>query len=132
MPVVAEKIERKALQRFQDLEVYNEAFRLALEVFKETQSFPREELYALTTQMRNASRSVAANIAEGWAKRRHELIFKRHLLDSIGSVNEMLVWLDTALACGYFSEQAHVRLSKSYNVLGKRLFQLMTTWRTLR
>lgn len=132
MPAIAERIGRKALQRFQDLEVYNEAFRLALEVFKVTQSFPREERYALTTQMRSASRSVAANIAEGWAKRRHALIFKRHLLDSIGSVNEMLVWLDMALAHGYVGERPHASLSESYNVLGKRLFQLMTTWRTLR
>ncbi|MBI4341871.1 MAG: four helix bundle protein [Candidatus Omnitrophica bacterium] len=62
-----EVTEQRALQRFQDLDVYREGFRLAMEIFKVTQTFPREELYALTTQLRNASRSVPANIAEGGA-----------------------------------------------------------------
>lgn len=132
MQVVTGKVEGKALQRFQDLEVYQEGFRLATEVFQATQQFPREELYALTAQMRNASRSVPANIAEGLAKRRHELVFKRHLLDAIGSVNEMVVWLGTALACGYIETDIQRELSLTYDVLGKHLYQLMTTWKTFR
>ena len=101
-----------------------------MEVFTATQAFPREELYALTTQMRNASRSVPGNIAEGWAKRRHELIFKRQLVDAIGSCNEMLVWLDTALACSYITKTSHSDLFNGYEVLAKRLYHLLTTWRT--
>src|SRR3989338_7962019 len=85
---------KRAIRSFKDLEVYQDGFNLAMDIFKLTQEFPREELYSLATQMRNASRSVPANIAEGWAKRHHELVFKRQLLDAIGSANEMLVWLD--------------------------------------
>ena len=129
-PEELEVVERKALQRFQDLDVYREGFRLAMEIFKMTQAFPREELYALTTQMRNASRSVPANIAEGWAKRRHALIFKRHLVDALGSSNELLVWLDTALASGYVASAIHRELYDAYEVLAKRLYRLLTTWRT--
>ena len=101
-----------------------------MEIFTVTQTFPREELYALATQMRNASRSVPANIAEGWAKRRHELIFKRQLVDAVGSCNEMLVWLDTALACRYVTQTIHRDLFDAYEVLAKRLYHLLTTWRT--
>lgn len=132
MEVVAEKQTRRSLQRFQDLEVYQEGFRLAMSVFQLTQQFPREELYALTTQMRNASRSVPANIAEGWAKHRHELVFKRHVLDALGSTNEMLVWLDTARAAQYIVDEVHQEFFIAYEVLAKRLHQLLTTWRTFR
>lgn len=122
MVAIAERTNRRSLQKFQDLEVYQEAFQLSMRIFTTTQTFPREELYSLTTQMRNASRSVAANIAEGWAKRRHELVFKRHLLDALGSSNEMVVWLDTARACSYLTEDIHQALSHAYEVLGKRLY----------
>jgi len=132
MERVAEKPARRSLQRFQDLEVYQEGFRLAMGVFQLTQRFPREELYALTTQMRNAPRSVPSNIAEGWAKRRYELVFKRHVLDALGSTNEMLVWLDTARAAQYIVDGVHQELFIAYEVLGKRLHQLLTTWRTFR
>ncbi len=67
----------KVIKTFKDLEVYQEGFRLAMDIFAVTKSFPKDEQYALTSQMRNASRSVPANIAEGWAKRRHKMIFKR-------------------------------------------------------
>ncbi len=121
---------KKAIKTFKDLEVYGEGFRLAMEVFTITKSFPKDEQYALTSQMRNASRSVPANIAEGWAKRRHEMIFKRQLLDALGSVNEMFVWLDTAQACRYLSEASHSSLTQSYEVLGRRLHQLLANWKT--
>jgi four helix bundle protein len=121
---------RSAIRTFKDLEVYQESFRLAMEVFKLTQGFPKEELYGLTAQMRSASRSVPANIAEGWAKRRHVLVFKRQLLDAIGSANEMLVWLDMAHACAYVTEEARRTFIEAYEVLGKRLHQLLIKWRT--
>jgi len=123
-------VTRKAIKTFKDLEVYGEGFRLAMDIFAVTKSFPKDEQYALTSQMRNASRSVPANIAEGWAKRRYEMIFKRQLLDALGSVNEMLVWLDTAQACRYLSDASHSSLTQSYEVLGRRLHQLLANWKT--
>ena len=130
--IAMESMEKKAIRSFKDLEVYQESFKLAMNIFRLTQGFPREELYCLTTQMRNASRSVSANIAEGWTKRRHELIFKRQLLDAMGSVNEMVVWLDTALDCSYITAEQHGSLSTAYEVLGRRLHQLDMTWKTFR
>ena len=125
-------VAKKSIKTFKDLEVYQESFRLALEVFHLIQQFPKDELYALSSQMRNASRSIPANIAEGWAKRRHEMVFKRHLLDALGSANEMIVWLDTAHACTYISDAAHRSITEAYQVLARRLHQLLTTWQTFR
>jgi four helix bundle protein len=103
-----------------------------MEVFKLTQQFPREELYSLTTQMRNASRSIPANIAEGWGKHQYPMVFTRHLFDAIGSANEMLAWLDTALACKYVEAPVRHELVNAYEVLARRLHQLLVTWRTFR
>src|SRR6266478_4333808 len=100
----------KGIKGFKDLEVYQEGFNLAMSIFEISRVFPREELYALTTQMRNASRSVPANIAEGWAKRRYEAVFKRHLLDALGSTNEMLVWVDIAFECSYLNGETQEKL----------------------
>ena len=123
-------VRSSPIRSFRQLEVYQEGFRLAAEVFRLTARFPRSEQYALTTQMRNASRSIPANIAEGWAKRQHELVFKRHLLDAIGSANEMLVWLDTAITCSYLREELHKSLAEAYEILGRRLHQLLKNWKT--
>jgi len=122
--------KKHVIRAFKDLEVYQGSFNLAMELFKLTQRFPREELYALTTQMRNASRSIPANIAEGWAKRRYEMVFKRQLLDAIGSANEILVWLDFSLACEYITTERHHSLYQEYEILGRRLHQLLSTWKT--
>jgi four helix bundle protein len=122
--------EKRSIRTFRDLEVYQEGFRLAMEIFQLTKQFPKEELYGLAAQMRSASRSIPANIAEGWARRRYVMVFKRQLLDAIGSVSEMLVWLDTAHACGYLTEDAKQELSEAYERLGRRLHQLVTTWKT--
>src|SRR3989338_493540 len=125
-------VQRKVIRTFKDLEVYQDGFELSKQVFVLTRQFPREELYGLTVQMRNASRSIPANIAEGWAKRQHEMVFKRQLLDAIGSANEMLVWVDTARSCEYLSGETHHSLIEAYQVLGRRLHQPLTTWKTFR
>ena len=123
--------KKKVLRSFQDLEVYQKSFELAMEIFRITKDFPKEELYALTTQMRNASRSVFANIAEGWAKRLYPAVFKRHLLDALGSANEVLAWLETALACGYMTQMQETKLIDEYSRLAKRVYQLHANWRPL-
>ena len=81
MSATLEQAQRKVIRSFKDLEVYQDSFELATKIFQVTRIFPQDERYGLTTQMRNASRSIPANIAEGWAKRCHELIFKQHLLE---------------------------------------------------
>lgn len=82
---------------------------------------PREEAYSLTAQIRDSSRSLPANIAEGWAKRRHENVFKRHLIDAIGSCDETRVWIDFSLDCNYMINQAHRKLVDSYDEVGRML-----------
>ena len=125
-------VKTKVIRTFKDLTVYQEGFRLAMSVFQATRGFPKEELYALSNQMRNASRSVPANIAEGWAKRKHVAIFRRQLLDAMGSVSEMFVWLDMAESCGYLTQDVHKTLYEAYESLGRRLHQLTTTWQTFK
>lgn len=78
----------KNIKTFTDLQVYRSAHQLAMEVFELSKLFPKEEKYSLTDQIRRASRSVAVNIAEGWGKRAYENLFKRHLIDAIGSLEE--------------------------------------------
>src|SRR3989338_6790321 len=99
--------ERRVIKSFRDLEVYQLAYRLAMEVFQLTKRFPTDEIYGLTRQLRNSARSVPGNIAEGWSKRRYENIFKRQLTDAIGSVDETTVWLDMAKDCDYCSKEEH-------------------------
>ncbi|MFQ6083666.1 MAG: four helix bundle protein, partial [Candidatus Aminicenantia bacterium] len=98
--------------------------------FKITAKFPKEEVYSLVSQMRNSSRSVPANIAEGWSKRRYENLFKKHLTDAIGSCDEIKVWLDFSLDCNYIDGKIHVELIEEYSKLGKMLFKLLENWKT--
>jgi len=74
-----------------DLEVFNLAYSFAMDVFQVTRNFPKEEMYSLTDQIVRASRSIAANIAEVWGKRIYENEFKKHLIYSMGSLEESKV-----------------------------------------
>ena len=98
------------IRSFRDLRVYQEAFRLQQEVFEVSKGFPKEELYSLTDQIRRSSRSVGANLAEAWHKRRYEAHFLSKLSNSDGEQAETQHWLDTALACKYISEEGHASL----------------------
>ena len=91
--------EKKAIQSYKDLKVFQLAYDLAMEVFWSTKEFPKEETYSLTDQIRRSSRSICANVVEGWAKRIYENVFKRHLVDSIGSCDETKLWLQFSLDC---------------------------------
>lgn len=86
-----------SIKSVRDLEVYRLALELAMEVFELTKKFPKEEKYSLTDQIRRSSRSVPINIREGFAKRRYENLFIRHLNDAMGSSEETRGWLDFRL-----------------------------------
>jgi four helix bundle protein len=124
------KSGRPVIKNFRDVEVYQLAYRLAMEVFQLTKSFPTDEVYGLTRQLRNSSRSVPGNIAEGWSKRRYENIFKRQLTDAVGSVDETTVWLDMARDCDYCSGEEHARWASQYGSVGRMLQRLIDHWRT--
>lgn len=81
---------------FRDLKVYQRAYALAMKIFEQSKTFPQEERYSLTSQIRRSSRSVAANIAEGYRKRQYPSMFVSKLADSDAEATETLVWLDFA------------------------------------
>jgi len=94
-----------------ELIVYKKSFEVAMAIFEATKEFPAEERYALTSQIRRSSRSVAMNLREAWAKRRYEAHFISKLTDCDGESGETDTSLDFALACGYISEQRHKELA---------------------
>jgi four helix bundle protein len=106
---------------YEDLDVYEKALDLQQEVFGISKGFPAEERYSLTDQVRRASRSIGANIAEAWSKRRYTAHFVSKLTDSDGEQNETRHWLLSAFRCGYLSEQDFNRLTETCREVGSKL-----------
>lgn len=114
-----ERMSRKKPKIHEDLEVYQVAFTAAIEIFELSKTFPADERYSLTDQIRRSSRSVCANLAEAWRKRRYKAAFIAKLSDSEAEAAEVQVWLQFAVQCGYLSEEKGQELSELYNqVLG--------------
>lgn len=113
------------LRGHRDLKVFQLAYKLAMEIFSESKSFPREERYSLTDQIRRSSRSVAANIAEGFRKRQYPNMFVSKMADSDGEGAETQVWLDFARDCEYLSPERHRALIAGYEEVGKMLGSMM-------
>ena len=101
-----------------------------MKIYELTKDFPKEERYGLTDNLRRAARSIPVNIVEGWAKRKYENVFKRHLIDSIGSCEETKVWLEFSKDCGYLETVDYERLINEYNRLGAMLASLLENWET--
>ena len=106
-----------------ELAVYRLAFKSAMDLFRETASFPKEEKYSLTDQIRRSSRSVCSNLAEGWYKRRYYAAFVSKLLDSCQEASETQTWLEFSLACGYISEGTFKHFFEQYEHI---IAQLLT------
>jgi four helix bundle protein len=113
--------QRTDARGHRDLRVYQLAYKLAMEVFRCTKTFPEDERYSLISQMRRSSRSVAANIAEGYRKRQYPSMFASKLADSDAEATETQVWLDFARDCGYLSIARHENLTKGYEEVGRML-----------
>jgi four helix bundle protein len=105
----------------QDLTVFRRAYALAVDVFRVSAQFPREETYSLTDQIRRASRSVAANLVEAHRKRRYRNAFILKLSDADAEASEVQVWLDFAKDFGYLSPDKHEELAAGYEELGRML-----------
>ena len=106
---------------FRDLIVYKLSYQLAVEIYKESKKFPKEEKYSLTDQIRRSSRSVPSNISEAWSKRRYPKHFKYKLTDSDGEASETTVWLDFALDHKYINIESHKYFMDKYSEVGKML-----------
>jgi len=113
-------MEGKLIRTHRDLKVYQTAFELAMQVFEESKTFPKEERYSLTDQIRRSSRSICANIVESWRKRRYEASFLSKLSDAEAEAAETQAWLEFSVQCGYLSLEKGKELLASYdNILGK-------------
>src|SRR6478736_5342803 len=109
------------VKSFRDLEVYKLARKTSKEIFELSKTFPKEEMYSLTDQIRRSSRSVGAQVAEAWAKRRYEKHFISKLTDADGEQQETQHWIETALDCSYLSKEAANDLLEQYASIGKML-----------
>lgn len=105
-----ERRQTRRINSVRDLEVYKLAFETAMEIFKISKSFPKEEKYSLTDQVRRSSRSVCSNLAEGWRKRRYKAVFLNKLSDSAQEAAETQTWLEFALRCSYIDKVIFDRL----------------------
>ena len=108
------------IRTHKELETYQLAFEASMIIFNLSKKFPKEETYSLTDQIRRSSRSVCANLAEAFRKRKYPKSFVSKLSDCEAEAAETQVWLDFALACEYMNEEAYQDLFNQYDkVLGK-------------
>ena len=111
---------------FKDLVVYKKAFLLSMKIFELSKTFPKEERYSLTDQIRRSSRSVCANISESYRKRNYPAHFISKLSDSDSENAETQVWLDFALSCNYISNDTFDELLSESKEIGKLLNHMMS------
>ncbi len=110
---------------FKDLRVYQKAREVSRTAFRLSKLFPKEEMYSLTDQMRRAARSVGAQIAEAWGKRRYEKHFISKLTDADAEQMETQHWVGEALDCGYLSPADATRLNAGLEEVGRMLNSMM-------
>jgi four helix bundle protein len=119
------KNEKKQIKSAKDLRVYKKAYALAMDIFKLSKSWPVEEKYSLTDQIRRSSRSVCSNLREAWAKRKYEAHFISKLTDADGENSETDTWLDFAEDCKYISDENHHLLTNECKEVGAMLGSML-------
>src|ERR1700685_1617181 len=113
------------IQSHRDLDVYRKAFDVSMTIFHLSKAFPKEETYSLTNQIRRSSRSVCANLAEAWRKRRYEAAFISKLSDSESEAAETQVWLQFAVKCGYLDRESAIALYQAYDEVLRMLVAII-------
>jgi four helix bundle protein len=111
---------------YKNLKVYQLAYKLAMEIFEISKTFPKEERYALTDQIRRSSRSVCTNIAEGYRKRIYPNHFKSKITDADGEASETQVLLDFAKDCKYIENETYQRFFSEYEEVGRMLGSMIS------
>lgn len=114
-----------AVTKFHELRVYRDAYSAAMEIFELSKSWPKEETYSLTDQVRRSSRSVCANIAEAWRKRRYEQHFVSKLSDADAEAAETRTWLRIGRDCDYLAADAFDDLDNTYDRICGGLVKMM-------
>lgn len=112
------------IRSHRDLLVYQRAFHAAEAVFGVSKQFPREETYSLTDQVRRSSRSVTANLAEAWRKRRYEAAFVSKLSDAEAEAAETQVWIEHAVKCGYVDRTRAASVYKEHEEVLRMLVSM--------
>ena len=122
---------KSEISSFEDLEVFQRAYRISLDLHRASLQFPKVEQFGgLADQMRRASKSICGNIAEGFGKQRHSNAeFKRYLLMAIGSADEMQVWVKYCSDLEYVDQTASERWRDEYRQIARMLQGLYTKWR---
>ena len=115
----------KDYKGYKDLKVYNKAFEVAMEIFWLTKSFPKEETYSLTDQIRRSSRSIGSNIVESWAKRVYIKSFVSKLIDAQSEADETIHWLDISLDCEYIEKEKHHELIEKVKEVQRMLSSMI-------
>jgi four helix bundle protein len=118
------------IKDFRELRVYQAAFASAMQVFDASRTWPAEERYSLTDQVRRSTRSICANIAEAWRKRRYQASFISKLSDADAEAGETLVWLDFAKACRYVSAETSQKMSADYEHICAQLVTIINQAKT--
>ena len=114
-----------------ELHVYQNAINAAMKIFDLTKLFPSEEKYSMVDQMRRSSRSVCANLAEAWRKRRYQNAFIAKLSDAESEACETQVWLEFAQRCGYLNQKQMKELDDAYDhIIGQivKMIQEFDKW----
>ena len=120
---------RSDVRSFEDLEVFKRAYRVSLDIHRASLTFPQIEQYALADQIRRASKSICANVAEGFAKQRKSPAeYRRFLRMAIGSADEMRVWMRYCLDLGYIEEPEWQRWRDEYQLVARQLTTLHDSW----
>jgi four helix bundle protein len=117
------------VQQVEDLEVFRRAYRLSLEVHRASLEFPRIEQFALADQLRRASKSICANLAEGFAKQGYSAAeYRRYLLSAIGSSDETQLWLRYCIDLGYLEKELGQQWRDGYGEISRMLRGLHASW----
>ena len=119
------------IKTYKDLNVFREAYRLSLKVSRTTRKFPGPEQFELARQLRRATRSIPANIVEGWAKRASAAEFKRYLQVAIGSCDECKLWTEMSRDEGFLSAEECANLENEFNLVGAMLKSLWKNWKSM-
>lgn len=118
-------MRRSEYRGYRDLKVYALAYQLALDIHEITKRYPKEEKYSLTDQIRRSSRSVPANLAEAWKKRRYEKAFVSKLIDCAGEAGETEVWLDFSKDFEYINNPQYQSLIERYDEVNRMLYGMI-------
>ncbi|ABY91365.1 S23 ribosomal protein [Thermoanaerobacter pseudethanolicus ATCC 33223] len=117
------------IKTYKDLRIYQQSYKLSIEIHKLTQNYPGYERYELGSQLRRAATSIPLNIAEGYGKKESEADFKRYLKIALGSSNEIEVLLDLSYDLGYIDKTLHNELIEEYTALRKQIYTMIKKWR---